>query len=323
MSKKTAAKNTKKPDPKAAGERALNLRKIAMEEEAIRIRRIVSKMLEPVQREQRIAAARLATLEKRAEDQAKLIEEHRLNTKKAFTNTGQQFTSLLARIIPLESRSAPAEEWDGKPTHIKLRPSEIQSNNDRVKWAEGLIRQLPEGHNGRDSWLLNYAGEKHTADKCVPSIADHKAKEEQRALEAEWAKFDCLQEGDACHLTDEQRAELAILFPNVLVWEKFRAVVWYQESLCYIQREIDPCDGENEIPSEHFLRRAKGTIAKRAEDERAKEMVKVPEFGTRVKTPKGEGIYLGREVGTYTIATPHGSQFNFGDYARHEFTIID
>lgn len=23
-------------------------------------------------------------------------------------------------------------------------------------WAEGLIRQLPEGHEGRNSWLLNY-----------------------------------------------------------------------------------------------------------------------------------------------------------------------
>jgi len=48
MSKKTATKTTKKPNPKAAGERALNLRKIAMEEEELRIRRIVSKMLEPV-----------------------------------------------------------------------------------------------------------------------------------------------------------------------------------------------------------------------------------------------------------------------------------
>jgi hypothetical protein len=25
-----------------------------------------------------------------------------------------------------------------------------------VRWAEGLIRQLPANHDGRNSWLLNY-----------------------------------------------------------------------------------------------------------------------------------------------------------------------
>lgn len=34
--------------------------------------------------------------------------------------------------------------------------AEIQSNHDRVKWAEGLILQLPHTHDGRNSWLLNY-----------------------------------------------------------------------------------------------------------------------------------------------------------------------
>lgn len=48
---------------------------------------------------------------------------------------------------------------------IRLRPTEIQSGFDRVRWAEGLIRQLPADHDGRNSWLLNYAGEKHEADK--------------------------------------------------------------------------------------------------------------------------------------------------------------
>jgi hypothetical protein len=27
---------------------------------------------------------------------------------------------------------------------------------DAMKWAEGLIQQLPEHHNGRNSWLLNF-----------------------------------------------------------------------------------------------------------------------------------------------------------------------
>ena len=37
--------------------------------------------------------------------------------------------------------------------------AEIESGLSRVKWAELLIKQLPEEHEGRNSWLLNY-GEK-------------------------------------------------------------------------------------------------------------------------------------------------------------------
>lgn len=39
---------------------------------------------------------------------------------------------------------------------IELTPAEIQSGLDRVRFAEGLIRQLPEDHDGRNTWLLNY-----------------------------------------------------------------------------------------------------------------------------------------------------------------------
>lgn len=34
--------------------------------------------------------------------------------------------------------------------------AEIQSGLDRQRWAELLILQLPSGHDGRNSWLLNY-----------------------------------------------------------------------------------------------------------------------------------------------------------------------
>ena len=34
--------------------------------------------------------------------------------------------------------------------------AEKQSGFDRVKWAEGLIRQLPTNHDGRNTWLMNY-----------------------------------------------------------------------------------------------------------------------------------------------------------------------
>jgi len=42
---------------------------------------------------------------------------------------------------------------------IYLTKAEIESGLSRVKWAELLIKQLPEEHEGRNSWLLNY-GEK-------------------------------------------------------------------------------------------------------------------------------------------------------------------
>ena len=43
---------------------------------------------------------------------------------------------------------------------IYLSKAEIESGLSRVKWAELLIKQLPEEHEGRNSWLLNYGSEK-------------------------------------------------------------------------------------------------------------------------------------------------------------------
>jgi hypothetical protein len=37
-----------------------------------------------------------------------------------------------------------------------LTKAEIESGLSRVQWAEALIKQLPEEHEGRNSWLLNY-----------------------------------------------------------------------------------------------------------------------------------------------------------------------
>lgn len=41
-------------------------------------------------------------------------------------------------------------------TEIKLTGFEIQSGLDRQRNAELLILQLPEHHDGRNTWLLNY-----------------------------------------------------------------------------------------------------------------------------------------------------------------------
>lgn len=52
-------------------------------------------------------------------------------------------------------------DWDGgspepRPAAGLPTGAELQSGMDRQKWAENLILQLPAGHNGRNSWLLNY-----------------------------------------------------------------------------------------------------------------------------------------------------------------------
>lgn len=41
-------------------------------------------------------------------------------------------------------------------TAYALTAHEKQSGSTRVSWAESLILQLPETHDGRNSWLLNY-----------------------------------------------------------------------------------------------------------------------------------------------------------------------
>jgi len=39
---------------------------------------------------------------------------------------------------------------------IFMNRHEIQSRYSRVRHAEGLILQLPNDHDGRNTWLLNY-----------------------------------------------------------------------------------------------------------------------------------------------------------------------
>lgn len=43
-----------------------------------------------------------------------------------------------------------------KRQSILLTKCEVQSNYDRQDSAEGLITQLPNNHDGRNTWLMNY-----------------------------------------------------------------------------------------------------------------------------------------------------------------------
>ena len=49
--------------------------------------------------------------------------------------------------------------------NYQLTAHEVQSGSDRVRYAEGLIRQLPDNHEGRNTWLLNYGVSDEAVEK--------------------------------------------------------------------------------------------------------------------------------------------------------------
>lgn len=61
---------------------------------------------------------------------------------------------------------------------IKLNKHELQSGINRQHWVEALILQLPNTHDGRNSWLLNYGiGEEAVSKRLKKGIKWDKATE--------------------------------------------------------------------------------------------------------------------------------------------------
>lgn len=94
-----------------------------------------------------------------------------------FDEVGQEKTrhmSLAGRVVMLANdegrRCGPRAARIEHPPHghIELTAAEAQSGYNRVRWAEGLIRQLPEDHEGRNSWLLNYGRKAPDAPDALP-----------------------------------------------------------------------------------------------------------------------------------------------------------
>lgn len=48
---------------------------------------------------------------------------------------------------------------------IEFNESEIRSNLNRIEFAEMLISQLPNNHDGRNTWLLNYGKSEEAVEK--------------------------------------------------------------------------------------------------------------------------------------------------------------
>jgi hypothetical protein len=71
-------------------------------------------------------------------------------------------------IVQIRNQQAEIEELEAElfvkdaflKTSICLSKAELESGLTRVQWAEALIKQLPEEHEGRNSWLLNYGKKK-------------------------------------------------------------------------------------------------------------------------------------------------------------------
>ena len=70
-----------------------------------------------------------------------------------FFRTKKDFDDRSAGIVDIDKARLTHTE---KPDVIKLTGAEMQSGLDRQRAAEGLIKQMPEDHDGRNTWLLNY-----------------------------------------------------------------------------------------------------------------------------------------------------------------------
>mgnify|MGYP003525096333 FL=1 len=239
-----------------------------------------------------------------------------------------------------ESRLAPAEEWVPKVNEVmgcvNNQFAYICDSVNEDGWSINVSNS--GGSLGQKSYKIfrKATGDEHAYRTCVDIVAErvasHKAKEEQRAKEAGWLKFDVLQEGDQCECTRAQLDELLVIAKEaglvstgvvfiplqVPADDLVRNAVWEKGKLTYN-------DTPGNIPFAEFKRRLRGTIAKRAEDERAKEMAKKLEFGTRIEhqDDKGWRICIDKPCGSAGWLANKAGTDKLKWMKRHEFTVID
>lgn len=302
MSKKTAPKTTKKPTQLDRIEKALS------EDRAVR------------DGEQTAYAGSLVRVHRKLDDLSK-------------------------RLTVLESRSAPAEAWVPKVGDWVVITGGLAAREDGL----GSITKVLELRDGIP-WIKssNFRFGLCTRDNsrefpiktwrdairpATPAeIASHKAKEEQRAKEAGWAKFDVLHPGDGGFYTADQINKINNLLnaAGMNGWaqktrEKWQ-VCWMPE---YTECPLQANSCEEKLSFAEFLRRLQGTIAKRAEEERAKEMAKPVAFGALVRInecPHIEARFLWWDTNEKKIARiAYYSEQSCGtkEYTRDQFQIID
>lgn len=194
----------------------------------------------------------------------------------------------------------------GEVCHVKL----IDANGDA--WVQSTAPSYGDGH-----WCV-------AVEDIRPATPEEITRYEQEQVTE-------LQEGDACEVTPEQRAQIYALLSDAGAGKCYdrdanpsdRALVWrgYAQGPMQSHRytgtiRILPyrC-----LPFDLFLKRARGTAARLKQEAEEAEAKKPIAFGTRVMTPRGEGLYwLHNSNGTHAVTYANGS----ASYSRSEFTIL-
>lgn len=116
------------------------------------------------------AALREQILEEQAEDQVQLnasLLESKVNINNATAinklveaadvlgsmgkgELADRVLVALGKILPQREERRTGQTTPGE------EPQKAKTTADPMRWAEGLIRQLPTDHDGRNSWLLNH-----------------------------------------------------------------------------------------------------------------------------------------------------------------------
>ena len=80
--------------------------------------------------------------------------------------------------------------YESHEYRIKPEPqtAEQQSGYSRLEWAEDLIKQLPETHDGRNSWLLNYGTKPEPKPDRSVLMNFKPSKDFPMALVLDWCK---------------------------------------------------------------------------------------------------------------------------------------
>lgn len=65
-----------------------------------------------------------------------------------------------------------------QPAKAEANSAKLSKEREAIRWAEGLINQLPANHDGRNSWLLNFGTEiEDTAAQAPRQAAEAPADE--------------------------------------------------------------------------------------------------------------------------------------------------
>ena len=180
---------------------------------------------------------------------------------------------------------------------------------------------------GREYWFKLNNLRRATPEE----VSAHLKAEEERKQAEEWAKFDELQEGDACEvLVHGDLQMLKDLFGGDKgdgggIYPNMGPNIKYHHGNLNSGSWTSGCSPHYHwIPRTVFLHRAKGTAARLAEEAKAKELALPLEIcKTRVRYADHEGVYLGPHGTQHEIGRPNGSgTWTVSVCDRDNFTVI-